>query len=164
MAGFLKVLDHGETMFQSSSNTPQRAMCNLTFADGKKAMVSVKLSITGKLSETLNNQDQYLDVIMGTGEAFLIAKTHVIKIEVADPPHAKLNFQRRATDKSQFNPWAVLGIEKSATKDEVHAAYIKLVKTYHPDKFANYDLPPEMKDYASAMLARINLAYGQVGQ
>jgi DnaJ-domain-containing protein 1 len=150
-------------MFQSSSNAQQRALVNLTFADGKKAMVSIKLSITGKLNETLNNADQFLDVISGSGEAFMIAKSHVIKIEIADPPHAKLNQQRRATDKSHFNPWAVLGIENTATKDQIHSAYIKLVKTYHPDKFANYELPPEMKDYASAMLARVNMAYDQVG-
>jgi hypothetical protein len=150
-------------MFQQSTNTQQRALCNLTFADGKKAMVSVKLSLSGKLTETLNNPDQYLDVISGTGDAYFILKSQVIRIEIADPPHAKLNQQRRMTDKAQFNPWAVLGIENSSTPEAIRAAYLHMVKTYHPDKFANYELPPEMKDYAAAMLARVNLAYEQVG-
>jgi hypothetical protein len=150
-------------MFAQSGNAQQRALCNLTFADGKKAMVSVKLSMTGKLTETVNNADHYIDVISGTGEAYLVAKTHVVKIEIADPPVARLNQQRRQTDRAQFNPWAVLGVENTAPKEAVRAAYVNLVKIYHPDKFANYELPPEMKDYAAAMLARINLAYEQVG-
>jgi DnaJ domain len=149
-------------MFSSSANGQQRALVNLTFADGKNAMVSVKLSITGKLNETLNNQDQFLDVISGTGEAYLIAKSHVVKVEIVDPPQPKLNQQRRSADRTQFNPWAVLGIESSVSKEDLRHAYLTLVKTYHPDKFANYELPQEMKDYAAAMLARINLAYEQV--
>lgn len=150
-------------MFSQSNPQGQRALVNLTFADGKKAMVSLKLSISGKITETLNNADVYLDVISGTGEAYFVLKSNVSRVEIADPPHAKLNQQRRVTDKAQFNPWAVLGVENSASKDTVRAAYVHLVKTYHPDKFANYELPPEMNDYAAAMLARINLAYEQVG-
>jgi DnaJ domain len=151
-----------EAMFANSTNAQQRILVNLVFADGKKAMASVKLSISGKLSETLNNAEQYLDVISGTGEAYYILKSQVIKVEIADPPHAKLNQQRRITDKAQFNPWAVLGIENSVSKEVIRAAYVNLVKIYHPDKFANYDLPPEMKDYSAAMLSRINLAYEQL--
>jgi hypothetical protein len=36
------------------------------------------------------------------------------------------------------------------------------VKSYHPDRFANLEMPQEMKDYASAMQARINMAYEQL--
>ena len=150
-------------MFASSSNAPQRTLVTLTLADGKKVIVSVKLAMSGRLGETLNNQDQFLDVISGSGESYFIAKSQVVKAEAADPPQAKLNQHRRASDQTHFNPWAVLGLESSASKEELRQAYLNLVKMYHPDRMANYDLPAEMKDYAAAMLARINLAYEQVG-
>jgi hypothetical protein len=34
---------------------------------------------------------------------------------------------------------------------------------YHPDRYALLDIPQEMKDYAAAMQARINMAYEQIG-
>ena len=55
-----------------------------------------------------------------------------------------------------------MGITNAAGRDEMRQAYITLVKAYHPDRFANMDLPSEMKDYAAAMQARINMAYDQL--
>ncbi len=74
-----------------------------------------------------------------------------------------MNQQRRNSDKSGFNPHAVLGVEKSVTAEDLREAYLALVKRYHPDRFASMDLPQEMKDYAAAMQARINMAYQQLG-
>ena len=42
---------------------------------------------------------------------------------------------------------------------EMREAYHRLVKQYHPDKFANADLPREVKEYLNAMSRRINAAY-----
>ena len=60
------------------------------------------------------------------------------------------------------HPWAVLGVSREASPDDIKTAYRTLVKMYHPDRFANLDLPQEMKDYAAAMLARINIAHDQL--
>ena len=80
----------------------------------------------------------------------------------ANPPKAELNLNRRGSDRAAFNPWAVLGVSKDATADDIRSAYRSLVKMYHPDRMANFDLPQEMKDYAAAMLARINIAHDQL--
>jgi hypothetical protein len=37
-----------------------------------------------------------------------------------------------------------------------------MARLYHPDRIASYDLPEEIKDYARAMLVRINLAFEQL--
>lgn len=149
-------------MFESSTNAPNRTLVSLGLATGKTMVVSLKLPLSGKLNDLLNNADQFLDVLGSDGEQFFLAKSLVQKVVVANPPKAGLNLNRRSSDRSHFNPWTVLGIAKDVSPDRLRAAYIALVKRYHPDRFANMDLPQEMKDYAAAMLARINMAYDQI--
>jgi hypothetical protein len=150
-------------MFTSSSNQPQRALAKITFADGKAVVAAVKLPISGKLIEAFNSQDGFIDVILGDGTAQVINKTIIARAEAVDPPKAGLNQQRRSSDKIGFNAFAVLGLQKTATTDDIRAAYVALVKLYHPDRFAGLDLPEETKAYAAAMQARINMAYQQLG-
>lgn len=147
-------------MFEN--NTVQRILVNLTLADGSKLIVSAKLPMSGKLNDMLNNGDRYLDVLGAEGEQYFLAKEQVLRVVVANPPKAGLNFNRRSVDGMTFNPWVVLGVANGSSPDAIKMAYRNLVKMYHPDRFANMDLPPEMKDYAAAMLARINIAHDQL--
>jgi DnaJ-domain-containing protein 1 len=149
-------------MFSSSAQS-QRALAKITLVDGKSQIVSVKLPMSGKLTDAFNNSEAFIDIITGDGTQQVINKATVARAEAADPPRAGLNQQRRSSDKSGFNPYAVLGVEKSVGADELRQAFLALVKTYHPDRFASFDLPQEMKDYAAAMQARINMAYQQLG-
>ena len=148
-------------MFQSTSNV-QRALVNLHLTGGTKQVASIKLPLSGKLNEAMNNADHFLDVITGDGQLQFIAKHAIQKAEIIDPPTAKLNQQRRDSDNKYFDPHAILGVTNAASREEMRQAYISLVKAYHPDRFANMDLPAEMKDYAAAMQARINMAYDQL--
>jgi hypothetical protein len=147
----------------SSSTQGQRTMAKLTLTDGKTLVVSVKLPLSGKLTDAFNNTETFIDVISGDGTQQMINKSIIARAEAFEPPRAGLNQQRRSSDKSGFNAFAVLGIEKTATPEDMRSAYVALVKSYHPDRFASLDLPQEMKDYAAAMQARINMAYQQLG-
>jgi DnaJ-domain-containing protein 1 len=143
-------------------NQQARALVTLTLTEGKPMMASVKLPLSGKLADLLNNQEQFLDVIAGDGEQFFIAKSKVVKVAPSNPPKAGLNMNRRSSDRAQFNPYAVLGVDKTATPEVIRKAYLTQVKAYHPDRFLNHDLPHEMKAYAEAMLTRINIAHDQL--
>jgi hypothetical protein len=149
-------------MFPKYTEGPQRSLVMLHMVEGKKAIASLRLSISGKLSDTLNNAELFLDVITGDGEQAFISKQAVERVVVVEPPQPKLNQQRRSSDKAGFNPYAILGIERTASAEDRRNAYLALVKSYHPDRFANLDLPQEMKDYVLAMLTRINMAYEQL--
>ena len=50
------------------------------------------------------------------------------------------------------NPYKVLGVSESASQEEIRAAYLKLVKKYHPDKYTDTDL----KELANEKLVEIN--------
>jgi curved DNA-binding protein CbpA len=53
------------------------------------------------------------------------------------------------------DPYAVLGVPRTASEREIRAAYRELVARYHPDR--HQDNP--LKDLASEKLAEINRAY-----
>ena len=56
------------------------------------------------------------------------------------------------------NPYKVLGVNEGATNEEIRAAYLSLVKKYHPDKYTD----PDMKQLANENLKEINEAYDQL--
>ena len=53
------------------------------------------------------------------------------------------------------DPYAVLGVSKGASQEEIKAAYRELVKKYHPDKYVGNPLA----DLAEEKLQEINEAY-----
>jgi DnaJ-domain-containing protein 1 len=63
-----------------------------------------------------------------------------------------------ATDTT--DPFAVLKVSRQATKDEISAAYRKLVQQYHPDKVAH--LGQEFQMLAEQKMREINAAYDQL--
>ncbi|MBE6547725.1 MAG: molecular chaperone DnaJ [Ruminococcaceae bacterium] len=56
------------------------------------------------------------------------------------------------------DPYKVLGITPNATDDEVKAAYRKLARKYHPDKYSDSDL----KDLADEKMKEVNAAYEEI--
>lgn len=58
------------------------------------------------------------------------------------------------------DPYKILGVSPDATDDEVKEAYRKLVKKYHPDKFADSDLA----ELANEKMKEINSAYDEIQQ
>jgi hypothetical protein len=57
--------------------------------------------------------------------------------------------------KPDFDPYAVLGVARSATAGEIKTAYRALVAKYHPDRHQGNPL----EELAAAKLAEINRAY-----
>ncbi len=57
-----------------------------------------------------------------------------------------------------MNPYKVLGVSEDATQEEIRAAYLSLVKKYHPDKYTDNPL----KELANEKLKEINEAYEQL--
>lgn len=56
------------------------------------------------------------------------------------------------------DPYAVLGVNSSASDEEIKKAYRELVKKYHPDNYANNPLA----DLAEAKMKEVNEAYDAI--
>lgn len=54
-----------------------------------------------------------------------------------------------------MNPYEVLGVKPGASQEEIKAAYKKLIKEYHPDKYTNNPL----QSLAEDKVREINAAY-----
>ena len=56
------------------------------------------------------------------------------------------------------DPYAVLGVSKNATDDEIKNAYRNLAKKYHPDSYSDNPLA----DLAEEKMEEINAAYDKI--
>ncbi len=154
-------------MFESSDTNLKshvnRVSVSVTLSDGSVVNLAIRLPMSGKLHDAMNNGDLFLDVLEVDGRQTFLSKQAVRSIQLLAAPKANLNVQRRSSDRTAFNPYAVLGVDKETSTADIRQAYHDLARKYHPDRLANYSLPQEMMDYAAAMLVRLNLAYEQIG-
>jgi restriction system protein len=64
--------------------------------------------------------------------------------------------------RTEFDPYAELGIPRNATEAEVKAAYRSTIAKYHPDRVAH--LAPEIQDFATRKAKALNRAYEALKQ
>ncbi len=55
--------------------------------------------------------------------------------------------------------FTLLGVSESDSRDQVRKAYYNLVKKYHPDRFFEQDVLPELRDKVNALFQRISDAH-----
>ncbi|MGB8131223.1 MAG: restriction endonuclease [Candidatus Angelobacter sp.] len=67
-----------------------------------------------------------------------------------------------SSDSKPFDPYAVLGISRNASPEEIRAAYRREMVNYHPDKVAH--LGKELRDLAKTKAQEINRAYQELAR
>ena len=72
--------------------------------------------------------------------------------------YSQPNAGYRAVDERK-NAYAILGLESTATQEEVKKAYRRLMNQYHPDKLAAKGLPEDMMKAATEKVQKIQAAY-----
>jgi DnaJ like chaperone protein len=60
------------------------------------------------------------------------------------------------------DPYAVLGVARSLSDDEIKKSYRQLIRENHPDTLVAKGMPQEFVDIANTRMAAINAAYDQV--
>lgn len=59
----------------------------------------------------------------------------------------------------QQDYFTLLGVSESDPRDQVRKAYYNLVKKYHPDRFFEQDLLPDLRDKVNALFQRVSDAH-----
>jgi DnaJ like chaperone protein len=68
----------------------------------------------------------------------------------------------RGRSSDEPDPYLVLGLPRTATDEELHTAWKKLMRENHPDSLASRGVPPEFIARASDKVATINAAWDRI--
>ena len=60
------------------------------------------------------------------------------------------------------DPYAILGLDRQASRDDVKRRYRELVREYHPDRHIAAGVPEEMIEIATSRLQKVNEAYDRI--
>jgi hypothetical protein len=109
------------------------------------------------LTDVLNGAAAFIEFEPVEGGRMYLAKSALHSVTPSNIPAAP-DLWAGPTEGAGFDPFRVLGIDADATREHAREAYLRLAKTYHPDRNAAADLPRKVRDYLAAMVRRINAA------
>jgi len=134
----------------------------IALANGEIVKGKLLIAISSKLADILNGTLTFLEVESYAGERWLLAKSAITSVRPVNPPHVA-NLTGRSRDE-EFDPYRILRIAPGVGREEMRQAYLRQAKAYHPDRYANAELPSEVCDYLAAMARRINAAYASLDE
>lgn len=130
----------------------------LTLSDGEVVKGRLLIPTGRNPVDAFNAPGGFLEFERYGGERTYISKAHVYAIKLVNVPKAP-NFGARVRDLDGFDPYSILGVPAGAAFDDIKAAWHRLAKVYHPDRYSSAELPTEVAEYLAVMARRINAAY-----
>ncbi len=126
--------------------------------DGCVLKGRVAIPLSRSIVDVLNGTGAFLEFEPFDGERHFIAKSSVRSVKLLNPGRGP-NLTLRLKDLDGFDPHTILGLHRSAGWEDIKAAYHRLAKVYHPDRYNNAELPLEASDYLASMARRVNAAF-----
>lgn len=157
-------------MFESSSsNVRHRNKIRVTFhlMEEEPFDASVFLAVNERLLDLLNDSRAYLPVERD-GQTVILAKAQIITVVEAARPQDDFSdtTQSGPTPNAQtatnLDHYGRLKVSRTATAEEVKAAYRARAKLVHPDSLAAQGFDPEFIHAASGVMQKLNEAYETV--
>lgn len=129
---------------------------------GEVARGRIVLSFQSTLDDVLNGSASFIEFHPYGEDKVFIAKSEIASIEASNVPRpSDVNVRLHNTNES-VDPYDVLGVPRGAALSQVKKAYHRLAKLYHPDRYANAELPDEVSVYLAGMARRVNAAYASI--
>ncbi len=117
-------------------------------------LVYMFVSPVERISDTLNDERDFLPFERPDGTFMMVAKTQIRRLTPIDSIH-----HTESTD-----PYVLLGVEPDASDAAVKEAYHRAVSAVHPDRVHTLGLPPEFLEMATRRAALLNDAYRKIRQ
>ena len=133
----------------------------LTLVDGESLKGAIAVPKKHKLGDLLNSADKYILFKTNTGEPIYLAQTSIAAVQSNEKPSAS-QLDRSLKQFEQVNPYHILRVKPGVDKTTLRNSYHQLVKNYHPDQFANVELPKEVRAYLESVIQRLNAAYQEL--
>jgi hypothetical protein len=134
---------------------------SVVLIDGTRLTGSLLLPRDKKLHDLFNMSEPFIEFDDARVGPTVLAKAAVRSIYTNEMPAAD-QLEKRMKLLEKMDPFQILGVPKNIDRDGLRAAYVALARAYHPDRFAQSDLPGEIVDYVNAMARRINAAYSEL--
>lgn len=144
------------TKIDNSTKNP--VACELVLDDGRELLGHLLVGNLRGIIEELNAPGDFIEFEAVDRQRTFLGK-HSIRSARSAAVAKVVPLDRRIREGVPFDPYVVLGVDRSADRETIKRAYHVLAKTYHPDRMQAIELPAEIVDYATAMAKRINAAY-----
>lgn len=129
----------------------------LTLTDGAELKGRLAVGQGRTIADALNGNTLFVEFEEYAGARTYLAKHAIASIRLISPSRGQS--LPRMRDSDAFDPYAILGLPLGASFEDVRTAYLAKAKTYHPDRYANTELPEEVRRYIEDMSRRINAAF-----
>lgn len=126
--------------------------------DGRILKGKVAIPLHKSVFDVLNGSGAFLEFEPFDGERQFIAKASLRTVKLLSVGRGP-NLISRLRDMDGFDPHTILGVTRAASWEDIKAAYHRLAKVYHPDRYSAAELPQEVRDYLASMARRVNAAY-----
>jgi len=130
----------------------------ITCQDGTIIVGRAALDNGKSVHQLLAGDGNFLYVEGPDGDGDFVAKSSIKGLKVIKPVQPRALRQPSQTG-GTFDPARVLGVDRQAPWDEIHSAYRKLAKLYHPDRYAGVELPSEVAAYLDGKAKQVNQAF-----
>lgn len=138
-------------------------LVDIKLVDGSTLKGTLLLQREKTLTELFLGTEPFLDFTCSVGGDLVLSKLAVATVrQCKQTPAEQLEQRKKMLQKSES--FAVLKLPKTATREQVQEAYVRLASTYHPDRFRNIEMPPEVGEYLEAMTRRIHTAFTELVQ
>jgi len=140
-------------MFDSSQTKKTRVkiLMRVELDDGVERLMALFVAPNTRVSDTLNDNRQFLPFESADGTTEIIRKESIRRIVPME-----------STTRPSRGPYDILGVSETASDAEVKAAYHKAIMPVHPDNIQALNLPPDFVQLANRMAAQANEAYAKI--
>lgn len=135
---------------------------DIDLTDGRALSGKLIVTRAKDVHAVLNGSDPFLVFEPFGGTRQYIAKSMLAGLRIHRTENAPL-LQSDVPDTNNFDPHLILGVKRTAVKEDIRQAFLRRSMAYHPDRYANAELPDEVITYLEAMARRINAAYEALG-
>lgn len=134
-----------------NKRTRKKVAVGLDTGEGEE-LAYMFVSPVERVSDTLNDERDFLPFERPDGSVMMVAKTQIRKLTPLET----------VPQSDSHDPYTLLGIEPNATDAQVKEAYHKAVSAVHPDRVHTLGLPPEFLEMATRRAAQLNDAYRKI--
>ena len=133
----------------------------LTLVSGERVKGAIAMRRNGRLGEVLNGPDQFLLFKTRNEEPVYLSRNSVAAVQSNQLPRSR-QLHSALERLKNHDPYHILGVEHGVGREELRRVYHELVRKYHPDQFAETNLPDEVRSYLDTVILRLNGAYQQI--